>query len=105
MRFDPDVVARRRRALLDRGQTLATQLAEVMAGKRQPSLESLLAQKPGERPEETLRRALDQVEGRRRWLDAGDDRYGRCEVCGAELGEAELDEMAWADRCPAHMAG
>lgn len=102
-RFDPETQPRRRRALLDRGQTLATLLADVMAGKQPPSLEALLAAKPGERPEEALRRALDQVDNRRRLLDAHDDRYGRCDVCGVALGAAELDEMPWADRCPAHM--
>ena len=104
MRFDPDTIARLRRALLDRGQTLATLLADVMAGKRPPSLAALLAARPGERPEEVLRRALDQVEARRRLLDAGDDRYGRCDICHVDLGAAALDEMPWADRCAAHMA-
>ncbi|HET9624810.1 MAG TPA: hypothetical protein VFP84_25760 [Kofleriaceae bacterium] len=99
MRFDPTTRARRRQALLDRGRTLA----DVLAGKRPPSLEALLAQKPGARPEEVLRRALDQVERRRHLLDAGDDRYGRCDVCGAELTAVALDELPWADRCAAHM--
>lgn len=103
MRFDPATTERLRRALLERGRTLATLLADVMAGKQAPSLESLLAQKPGERPEETLRRALDQIEQRRHLLEAGDDRYGRCDVCGVALGAAELDELPWADRCATHM--
>ena len=89
--------------MLDRGRTLATLLADVLAGKRPPSLEALLAQKPGARPEEVLRRALDPVEARRRALEAGDDRYGRCDVCGVALSAAALDDMPWADRCAAHM--
>ena len=104
MRFDPDTMARRRRALLDRGRTLATLLADVLAGRHPPSLEALLAQRPGERPAEALRRALDQVDARRRALDAHDDRYGRCDVCGVELSPAALDDLPWADRCAAHMA-
>ena len=87
-----------------RGLTLATLLADVLAGKRPPALEALLAAKPGKRPEEVLRLALDQVEGRRRLLDADDDRFGRCDVCGADLGEVALGEMAWADRCAEHSA-
>jgi hypothetical protein len=105
MRFDPATIARWRRQMLARGQTLATLLADVLAGQRPPALEALLAQKPGERPAEVLRRALDQVEARRHLLDAGDDRYGRCGVCRVDLGPAALDDMPWADRCAAHMAG
>lgn len=85
-----------------RGETLATLLAEVLAGKQPPGIGDLLAQKPGLRPEEVLRLALDQLEGRRRLIDAGDDRYGRCETCGIDLGPAALAEMPWADRCAAH---
>lgn len=95
-----------RRGLLDRGRVLATLLADVLAGKR---IEARLGPlgvigKPGMRPEEKLRLALDQIEGRRRLLDAGDDRFGRCDDCGEELGELALAEMPWADRCRAHAA-
>jgi hypothetical protein len=89
---------------MERGRVLATLLSEVLAGKR---IEARLGPmgivgKPGMRPEEKLRLALDQVEGRRRMLDAGDDRFGRCDECGVELGESALQEMPWADRCRAH---
>lgn len=104
MRLDPATLARLRRDLMRRGQTLATLLAEVLAGKQPPELAELLAQRPGKRPEEVLRLALDQIEERRRLLDAGDDRYGRCDVCGAELDPVALTEMPWADRCAAHAA-
>jgi hypothetical protein len=98
---------RLRRGLLDRGRVLATLLAEVLAGKKiEPKLGPLgIVGKPGMRPEEKLRFALDQVEGRRRLLDAGDDRFGRCDDCGVELGELALAEMPWADRCRAHSGG
>lgn len=102
MRFDPATLARFRRDLMKRGATLATLLAEVLAGKRPPELAALLAARPGKRPEEVLRLALDQVEACRALLDAGDDRFGRCAVCGADLGGAALGEMPWADRCAAH---
>ena len=104
MRFDPATLAVLRRDLLRRGATLATLLADVLAGKQPPALIALLAQKPGKRPEEVLRLALDQVEARRVLLDADDDRYGRCDVCRADLGAAALAEMPWADRCMAHAA-
>lgn len=102
MRFDLATLAKFRRDVMRRGETLATLLAEVLAGKRPPQIAELLAQKPGKRPEEVLRLALDQVESRRRLLDAGDDRFGRCDVCGADLGAAALAEVPWADRCAAH---
>lgn len=104
MRIDPTTLSRLRRDLLRRGLTLSTLLADVLAGKRPPSLAQLLAQKPGARPEEVLRFALDQVEACRRLLDAGDDRYGRCGTCGIDLGLAALGEMPWADRCHDHAA-
>ena len=104
MRFDSDTLTRLRRDLMRRGATLATLLAEVLAGKRPPQLAALLAQKPGKRPEEVLRFALDQVEAQRRLLDRGDDGYGRCGTCGVDLGVAALGEMPWADRCAAHAA-
>ena len=102
LRFAPEISLRMRKALMSRGRTLATMLADVLAGKRPPALESLLSQKPGARPEEVLRLALDQIEGRRKLIDADDDRYGRCDVCGEDLGEAALLEVPWADRCHAH---
>jgi hypothetical protein len=102
MRIDPLSLARLRRDLVRRGATLAAVLAEVLAGKRPPQLAALLAQKPGLRPEEVLRLALDQIERRRRLIDAGDDRYGRCDTCGVDLGSLALGEMPWADRCAAH---
>jgi hypothetical protein len=87
-----------------RGQTLATLLAGVLAGKQPPGLEALLTARPGKRPEEVLRLALDQVEGRRALLDAGDDRFGRCRVCQTALPLVELEQMPWADRCREHAA-
>ena len=102
MRFAPDALATMRRALLRRGQDLAELLAQVLAGKQPPSLAALLAEQPGKRPEEVLRDALAQVDARRALLDADDDRFGRCDVCGADLGEAAVREVPWADRCAAH---
>jgi hypothetical protein len=104
MRFDPATLTRFRRDIMRRGATLATLLSEVLAGKQPPALAALLAARPGKRPEEALRLALDEIEARRGLLDAGDDRFGRCDVCGVDLGAAAIGEMPWADRCPAHAA-
>ncbi len=103
-RFDDSTRDRLRRGLQHRGLALATRLSELMAGgDAERVLRAFgLTAKPGATPEELLRRALDQVEARRTLLDAGDDRYGRCDVCGVDLGAAALGEMPWADRCQAH---
>lgn len=104
MRFDDEARARLRRKLLDRGRGLATRLAEVLAGKDgDRALRALgLTAKPSMRPEEVLRAALDHVEALRKRLEAGDDGYGRCHVCDADLGLAAMDEVPWADACRAH---
>ncbi len=102
MRFAPAALATIRRALLRRGQNLSELLAQVLAGKQPPQLAALLSGKPGMRPEEVLRMELDQIDARRRLIDADDDRFGRCDVCGTDLGEAAMIEVPWADRCPAH---
>jgi hypothetical protein len=101
-RYAPDILAKLRHHLMSRGMTLSTILSELLAGKRPPELTALVTAKPGKRPEEVVREALDQVERRRKLLDAGDDRFGRCDVCGVDLGRPALDEMPWADRCVAH---
>ncbi|MCA9676606.1 MAG: hypothetical protein H6708_10530 [Kofleriaceae bacterium] len=105
MRFDEVTRARLRVGLMRRGLDLATLLAEILAGKdKQTELEALgLDARPGARPEELLRAALEQIEARRRLLDASDDQYGRCDVCGVDLELAALGELPWADRCQRHM--
>jgi hypothetical protein len=103
-RFEPAALVTLRRELMGRGLVLSTLLADVLAGKRPPQLEDLISGTPGKRPEERVRGALDQVERRRKQLDAGDDNYGRCDSCGVDLGLAALREMPWADRCSAHTA-
>ena len=104
MRFDDEIRKRMRKALLERGRVLATLLSEVLAGKASEARLAFLEGKPGERPAEKLRRALDQVERRRVLLDSGDERFGRCDICDEDLGEQALGEMPWADRCRAHSA-
>jgi hypothetical protein len=106
-RFTPEGRAWLRKQLLRRVHDLARRLSDVLAGldgERHVRALGLSAQ-PGARPEELLRMALEQVETQRRWLDADDERYGRCEVCAIDLGEPSLREMAWADRCQVHPPG
>lgn len=101
MRFDPVIVKQLRRAILDRGYVLATLLSEVLAGKADEARLATIG-KPGMRPAEKLRWALDQIERRRKLIDDDDDKFGRCDVCGEDLGLVALDQMPWADRCEAH---
>ena len=102
-RFDAPTLVSLRRGLMERGRTVATLLSQVLAGKRPPAITAILDAKPGKRPEEVLRGMLDELEARRKLLDAGDDRFGRCDVCGADLAPA-LGELPWADRCQRHVA-
>jgi hypothetical protein len=106
LRFDEATGRRLRAQLMKKGSEIAALLADVLAGKdRRGRLRALpLDDKPGERPEEMLRRYLDLIEARRKLFDANDDRFGRCDVCGGDLGVPSLEEMPWADRCRAHAA-
>lgn len=82
-----------------------TLLAEVVSGKdRTAALEALGFLKPGIRPDQALRAALDRIERRRLLLVSDDARYGCCEICGSDLGASVLEEAPWADRCRAHAA-
>jgi hypothetical protein len=105
VRFAPAVLAELRRRIMKRGFDLATILSELLAGKdKTRALDALgVGGKPGMTPAEKARAALDQVEARRKLLDADDDRYGRCDECGEDLGLVALGEMPWADRCRKHV--
>jgi RNA polymerase-binding transcription factor DksA len=104
MRFAPEEVARYRKRIMRRGLDLATILSELLAGKdKTAAMEAMqIGGKPGMKPEEKARKALDQVEARRKLIDADDDRYGRCDICGDDLGPVALGELPWADRCSKH---
>jgi hypothetical protein len=82
-----------RRALLKKGGEIADMLADFLSGKVPAGLGSL-AGKPGERPEEKLRRWLNAVQAR---LDATED--PKCEKCGREIPFVELEQMPLADVC------
>ena len=104
MRFAPPVLAELRRRIMKRGHDLATILADLLAGKdKQAALDAMgVTGKPGMTPAEKARAALDAVEARRKLIDADDDRYGRCDECGCDLGLVALGELPWADRCRKH---
>lgn len=103
--FDPGMRERVRRRLLKHGMVLRSLLAEVVSGKdRTAVLQALGILRPGTRPDEALRTALDRIERRRVLLVSDDARYGCCELCGHDLGTVALEEAPWTDRCRAHAA-
>ena len=107
MRFTESETTVLRAALMKKGQSVATTLAEVLANKgKKVDMVAFpeRAKKPGLRPEERLRLFLDHIEGCRKQLDADDDGYGRCRHCGADIGIVALREMPWADVCEEHAA-
>ena len=73
-------------------------LADLLSGKMPAGLAGL-AGKPGEKPEEKLRRYLKEIQVRIDAILAGGADYGKCEECGGEIPFVELDELPWADRC------
>jgi hypothetical protein len=89
IRFDEQTTLAFRRGIMKRGHTLSTLLADLLSGKASASaLSAMGISKPGLRPEEALRMTLDAVEARRKLIDANDDAFGRCDVCGEDLGAA-----------------
>lgn len=105
MRYSESTLAELRSLVMKKGQAVANQLAEVLAGKGKDLDLGLFpddAKKPGLRPEERLRLFLDHLEETRKRIDAQDDAFGRCTICGKDLGLAALRQMPWADRCQEH---
>ena len=54
--------------------------------------------KPGETPEEKLRRFMARIDAALAALAAGS--YGSCEGCGVALGWPALQQVPWAELCP-----
>jgi hypothetical protein len=105
IRFDQDTTSTFRRGIMKRGLTLSTLLADLLSGKKSAAaIAAMGIDKPGIRPEEALRMTLASVEARRKLIDENDDRFGRCDICGEDLGAPALGEMPWADRCAKHAA-
>lgn len=100
-RFNDEERAKLTGALLAKGQVIAQQLADVLAGRNPTRIEVVGANIDALRVEDRLRAYLAHINARRQALEADDGTYGLCEVCGAELSLASLHEMPWADRCVA----
>ena len=87
------------RTINRKGWEVAQKLAEVK-GRQDvdlSQLDPLLANDTREPPEVRLRRYLDQINAARTRLQG--EGYGLCLDCGTPLGEVELAEMPWLERC------
>lgn len=94
--YTPEDRQRWRQRLLAKGQEIATKLAEVLAGK-EVDLQKLGLQMTGDAmpPEKRLRRFLDLVMQRLRYVD--DPRFGFDRERGSFLAVAELNEVPWIE--------
>ncbi|SRR6266545_1905003 len=88
-----------RRKLLKKGQEIAEMLSALLSGQKDPSGMDQLDAKPGETPEERLRRYLAMVQSRLDAINAGEGAYGACERCGKPIPLVELLENPIADIC------
>ena len=86
-----------RLALINKkGLEIANQLVELKAG-RDVALLDLGRSTSATRKEDRLRAYLSLInEARARLVSGG---YGLCLTCSSPLGEAQLDELPWADIC------
>lgn len=97
--IDQERQARWRRHLAQKGTEIYAVLTAILAGK-QVTLATLKLpheQRPGEKPEEKLRRYLDQVSRAQKRL--GTQSWGLCVTCGQTLDPLLLDEAAWTELC------
>ena len=88
---------RLRRRLLNKGSEINEALTSLLAGEKLDIEKLLGGGKPGETPEEKLRRFLALIEDRLEALRH--QQYGLCETCGAEIPFVELDEVPWQKSC------
>lgn len=86
-----------KRRLLTKGSEINDALTKLLAGDTIHVEKLFGGGKPGETPEEKLRRFLELIDERLRAVREG--RFGRCEACGGEISFAELDEVPWQREC------
>ncbi len=92
-------LARLRRDLARQGMSVNERLTNLLAGMNGRLLDMKMPheRKPGLRPEEKLRRYLDQIIRAQRRL--GTETWGVCVTCGAQLAQAQLDDAPWQEEC------
>jgi RNA polymerase-binding transcription factor DksA len=98
----PEQLQGLKRRLQAKGFELSQILSALMSGKRAGGAD-LLDAKPGETPEEKVRRYLALINRKVQSVNAGT--YGRCETCAQEIEFAYLDTVPWMEVCrPCHAA-
>ncbi len=97
--IDPARLARLRTDLGRKGMDINQKLTDILAGKNVTlaTLKMPHEQKPGEKPEEKLRRFLNQISRAQRRL--GTPAWGLCVTCQAPLPDAVLDDTPWTEEC------
>ena len=88
-----------RRQLLAKGQQVAKQLADLMAGKGRGELFEIEGIDHHLKPEDRLRSFLKLLNERRQLLERKDPSFGLCERCGEALAWVELEQLPWVTRC------
>ena len=88
-----------RKQLLKKGAEINEKLVGLLAGQDVHIPHLLEPVKPGERPEERLRRFLNLIDRKLHEIQGGT--YGQCSECGAALPFVELEQMPWAEMCRA----
>ena len=102
---DPEKRRRWKKAVLMKGQSLATALEKLMSGLevRLDQLGPGLPEHPSRSRIQKLRAWLDDVDRIIKSFDGGT--YGTCPRCGETMSETELDELPWRSACGAYGLG
>lgn len=97
--MDPARKDRLLRDLRSKGMAVNAKLVEVLGGKNVDlaTLKLPHEEKPGLKPEQKLRRFLDQIIRAQKRLETPD--YGRCVQCGTVLPDGALDDTPWLELC------
>lgn len=92
---------RLRRELSRKGMEVNEKLTKLLGSQNATLLTMKLPseEKPGEKPQERLRKFLDQIIRAQRRLDT--PAWGNCQTCGTALPDAGLDDAPWVEQCQA----
>lgn len=96
---DPARIAKWRQGLMHKGMEVNGQLTKLLANKNATLATMKLPseEKPGEKPEERLRRFLKQIIDAQRRL--GTPEFGKCQTCGVVLPVLAFDDTPWLQDC------
>ncbi len=97
--LQPPELRRIRMQLARKGMEVNGQLTTLLAGQNARLLDLKMPheQTPGLKPQEKLRRYLDQIIRAQRRL--GTDAWGKCVTCGTALPPQALSDTPWLEEC------